>query len=71
MPLLQDLLVGGDDVSVRAEHGRDAAVQVAAQELLIAGRLGVDVDDDRPASCPPIRSSMRSAARNGQSTGFM
>ena len=56
-PLLEDLLVGRGDVRVRAEHGRDPAVEVAAEELLVAGRLGVDVDDDDAASSPPIRSS--------------
>ena len=46
--VLEDLFVGRGDVGVRAEHGRDPAVEVAAQELLVAGRLGVDVDDDDP-----------------------
>ena len=46
--VLEDLLVGGGDVGVRAQHGRDAAVEVAAEELLVAGRLGVDVDQDHP-----------------------
>ena len=46
MPCFEDLFVGGGDVGMGAERGRDASVEIASQELLVAGRLGVNVDDD-------------------------
>ena len=62
--VLEDLLVGGGDVGVRAEHGRDPAVEVAAQELLVAGRLGVDVDDDDPGvAADPLEDAVAGAER--------
>src|SRR5262249_53509597 len=44
--VLEDLFVGRDDVGVRAQYGRDAAVEVAAQELLVAGGPGGGVHRD-------------------------
>ena len=64
MPPGQDLLVGGGDVGVRAEHGRDPAVEVAAEQLLVAGRLGVDVDDDHPGvAADPLEHAVGGAER--------
>ena len=40
--------VGGGDVGVGAEDGAGAAVEVEAHGLLLAGRLGVEVDQDHP-----------------------
>ncbi len=42
----EDLLVGGRDVGVGPDDGRNAAVEVPAEGLLLRGRLGVEVDDD-------------------------
>ena len=44
----QDLLVGRGHVRVRAQHGADAAVQVPAHQLLVAGGFGVEIDEDHP-----------------------
>lgn len=41
----QDALVGRGDVSVRAEDGGNAAIEVAAHDLHFAGRFGVEVDE--------------------------
>ena len=41
----EDAFVGGGDVRVRAEHGRDAAIEVAAHELHFAGGFGVKIDE--------------------------
>ena len=41
----KDLLVGGGDVGVRAQHGADASVEIAAHQLHVAGRLGVKIDE--------------------------
>ena len=58
--VLEDLFVGGGDVGVGAEHGRDAAVEIATQKLFVAGRLGMDVNDDDPgARCRFARESGR------------
>ena len=51
----QDLLVGGRDVRVRAEHGADAALEVVGEQVLVGGRLGVDIDDDASTSCRQAR----------------
>ena len=40
----QDAFVGRGHVRVRAQHGADAAVEIAAHQLLVAGGLGVKVD---------------------------
>ena len=45
MPLGQHPAVGGRDVGVGAEHGRDPAVEVPAHRHLLARHLGVEVDD--------------------------
>jgi len=42
----EDAQVGGGHVRVGADDGRDAAVEVPAQADLLAGRLGVHVDED-------------------------
>src|SRR5687767_12322676 len=42
----QHALVGGLHVAVRADHGADAAVEVPAHCLRLAGRLAVHVDQD-------------------------
>jgi len=42
----EDAQVGGRHVRVRADDGRDAAVEVPAQADLLARRLGVHVDED-------------------------
>ena len=42
----QDPGVGGRDVRVGAEHRGDAPVEVPAHRDLLAGHLGVEVDDD-------------------------
>ena len=39
--------VGGGHVGVGAEDGRDAAVEVPAHRHLLAGHLGVEVDEER------------------------
>ena len=67
----QDPLVGGRDVGVRADDGRDPAVEVPAQGLLLRGRLGVEVDDDDRASRRRSAATSSSARRNGQSRGSM
>ena len=41
-----DLLVGGGDVRVRAQHGRDAALEVVGHQVLVGGGLGVHVHED-------------------------
>ena len=50
---------------------RDAAVEIAAHQLLVAGGLGVKVDEDHFDLGAAISASTRSAAWNGQSTGRM
>ena len=41
----EDALVGRRHVRVRAEHRRDAAVEIAAHELHFAGGFGVEIDE--------------------------
>ena len=41
-------------VRVRAEHGGGAAVEVARQRHLLAGRLGVEVDDHDRRRAPRL-----------------
>ncbi len=51
----KDLFVGGRHVRVGAQHGGDASVEVASHELLLAGRLGVEVEhaDDGTGRASP------------------
>ena len=53
-----DPRVAGLDVGVRPDHGGHAAVEPARDGDLLAGRLGVEVDDDdvRRAAVPPRRA---------------
>ena len=44
--LRQDPFVGGLHVRVRADHGRDEAIEVPAHGDLLRGRLGVEVHED-------------------------
>ncbi len=46
MPCGKHALVGGGDVRVRAEHGGDAAVEIPAERDLLAGGLGVEVEQN-------------------------
>jgi len=43
----EDATVGGGDVGVGAEDGRDATVEVPAHRHLLARDFGVEVDDHR------------------------
>ncbi len=45
-PAGKNLFVGRGHVGVGAQHGADAPVQVPAHQLLVAGGLGVEVDQD-------------------------
>ena len=67
----QDLFVGGGHVGVRAEHGGDAAVEVAAHQLLVAGGLGVEVEQRITHVAGAVPARTRSARVHGQSTGRM
>ena len=67
--LRQHALVGGRHVGVGADHRADPAVEIEAQRLLLAGRLGVEVDEDHLHLRRQRRSS-RSAARKGESSGL-
>ena len=46
VPFGQHARVGGGHVGVGAEHRRDPAVEMPAHRLLLAGGLGVEVDQD-------------------------
>ena len=46
MPFGQYALVGGGYVRVRADHRRSTSVDEEAHRLLLAGRLGMHVDDN-------------------------
>ena len=61
----KDLLVGGGHVRVRAEHGGDAAVEIAAHELLVAGGFGVEIDECGPSR----RRAFRPARGRRRATG--
>ena len=67
-PLRQHPRVGGRDVGVGAEHGGDASVQVPAHRHLLAGHLGVEVDD-RPRRRSE-RSRIASTASKGERATF-
>ena len=71
VPLGQDPLVGGRHVGVGAEHGAHPAVEVEAHRLLLAGRLGVEVDHDHLDSRVELAAAARSAVRNGESRLLM
>ena len=67
----EDPLVGGGDVGVGAEHGAHPAVEVEAHRLLLAGRLGVEVDQDHLVSSGRAARAARSAMWNGESRLLM
>ena len=62
----QDLMIGGRDMGVGADHRRDAAVAIMAERHLLAGRLGMEIDDDRRARA---RARGRRRSRRGRETG--
>ena len=66
----QDPLVRRRDVGVRADDGRDPAVEVPAEGLLLGGRLGVEIDDD-DGRHGPEGGDLLVGPRNGQSRGSM
>ena len=61
----QDLLVGRGHVGMRAQHGRHAAVQIAAHQLLVARGLGMEVDQDHFHFRRQTAASTRSARGKG------
>ena len=63
VPPRQHPAVGGRHVGVGAEDRGDAAVEVPAHRHLLAGHLGVEVDDDASAS---IRSRIPSTVSKGE-----
>ena len=64
----QDALVGGRHVGVGADDRRDPPVEVDAERLLLAGRLGVEVDEHDRAFAGELAEQLGRRARNGQST---
>ena len=60
--------VGGRHVGVGAEDGGDAAVEVPAHRHLLAGHLGVEVDDDAVGLEP--RRGCASTSWNGERATF-
>ncbi len=64
----EDAAVGGRHVGVGAEHRGDAAVEVPAHRHLLAGHLGVEVDDHRVGVAE--RSRIASTASKGERATF-
>ncbi len=58
-------MVGGGHVRMRADHEARAAVTVMAHRLLLAGRLGMDVDDDGVGGIPE-RAGGKLALQRGE-----
>ena len=59
----EDAVVGGRHMGVRADDDADAAVDEMRHRLLLAGRLGVEVDEDGVAAWPE-RAGRDLAARS-------
>ena len=67
----EDALVGGGNMSMGAEDRTNAAVEIAAHQLFIAGGFGVEIDKRMIFVSEGIAARIRSAALKGQSTGCM
>ena len=64
-PVLENLFVGRLHVGVRAEHGRDPAVEITADRDFLARGFAMRIDDDDRTSRARIAFTAASRSGNG------
>ena len=62
----KNLLVGGLNMSMGSDNGGNAAVKVVSDAFLLAGRLGMEIDN---SNFRQAAARMRSAVSKGLSSG--